>query len=107
MHAVARRLEPDTVARLVQDYESGVESTELTDRYQLGKGTVLRLLRQHGVTIRRQGLSRGEVEEAIQLYAAGWSLARIGGKFGHAPTVIRKALLDAGVDPRPRNGCRS
>jgi len=104
VHAVVRRLEIAVIEQLVRDYEAGVETPELTGRYGLGKGTVLKLLREHGVTMRRQGLSSAEIDEAIQLHAEGWSLARIGQQFGRAHTVIRKALLDQGVPLRPRNG---
>jgi DNA-binding IclR family transcriptional regulator len=101
---VVRRLEPAIIEQLVHDYEAGVETTELTERYGLGKGTVLRLLRSHGATMRRQRLSPAEIDEATKLYSDGWSLARIGQQFGRAHTVIRKALLDRGVQLRPRNG---
>lgn len=81
-----------------------MESTELTTCYGLGKGTVLGLLKINGVQLRRQGLSPTEIHDAIKLYEQGWSLAKIGATFGHAHTVIRKALLDAGVTLRPRQG---
>ena len=84
-----------------------MHTTELTARYGLGKGTVLKLLEKAGVTLRRQGLSPAEIEEAIRLYAEGWSLARIGHRFGGAHTVIRKALLEHGVQLRARNGWMS
>jgi hypothetical protein len=73
---------------------------------KLGKGTVLKLLREHGVTMRRQGLSLAEIDEAVELYAAGWSLAKIGQRLGRAHTVIRKALLDREVQVRPWRGWR-
>ncbi|HEY2089952.1 MAG TPA: hypothetical protein VGH54_28515, partial [Mycobacterium sp.] len=69
IHAIERRLEADIIKQLVQDYEAGTPSTELTERYELGKGTVLKLLRAHGVTIRRQGLSPAQIQEATALYA--------------------------------------
>jgi hypothetical protein len=99
-------LQRDVITQLVADYQAGVETTELTERYQLGKGTVLKLLREHGVAMRRQGLSPDEIDEAVGLYAAGWSLAKIGERLGRAHTVIRKALLDQGMHLRPRNGWR-
>jgi hypothetical protein len=41
VHAVERRLEPEVISHLVADYQAGIESTELTERYQIGKGTVV------------------------------------------------------------------
>lgn len=104
VHAIERRLEASVVEKLVQDYEAGVPTTQLTKKYDIGKGTVLKLLRDHDVRVRRQGLSPAEIAEAIDLYTAGWSFAKIEAKFGHAHTLIREALLVAGVTMRPRRG---
>jgi hypothetical protein len=77
VHAIERRLEASVVEQLVQDYEAGVPTTQLTKKYDIGKGTVLKLLRDHDVRVRRQGLSPAEIAEAIDLYTAGWSLRRL------------------------------
>jgi hypothetical protein len=45
------------VARLVADYESGVRSTKLMKDYGLSKGSVLKVLRESGAALRRQGLT--------------------------------------------------
>jgi hypothetical protein len=37
------------------EYESGTSSNLLTLRYGIGKGTLLRLLREHGMVVRRRG----------------------------------------------------
>lgn len=42
--------------------------------YGLGKGTVLKLLHDHGVTVRAQGRKNIDLAEAIEYYQAGWSL---------------------------------
>jgi len=57
VHAIERRLEASVVEKLVQDYEAGVPTPQLTKKYDIGKGTVLKLLRDHDVRVRRQGLS--------------------------------------------------
>lgn len=57
VHAIERRLEASVVEQLVQDYEAGVPPTQLAQRYGMGKGSVLKLLRDNGATVRRQGLS--------------------------------------------------
>jgi hypothetical protein len=73
-------------------------------RYGLGKGTILRVLREHGVQMRRQGLSDSQIKEAMRLYADGWSLERLGQRYDCAHTVVRKALLDNGISMRARRG---
>lgn len=54
VHAARRRLSTDTLAQLVADYEAGQPTTELMATYDLGKGTVLGLLRGVGIKLRAQ-----------------------------------------------------
>ena len=51
-HRVADRLDETIINQLVKDYRDGIPTTRLTTRYDLAKGTVLKLLQQHGVTSR-------------------------------------------------------
>lgn len=48
VHSIARRLDQATVAAMAADYEAGTPTTRLTAEYGLSKGTVLKLLREHG-----------------------------------------------------------
>jgi hypothetical protein len=67
------------------------------------QGAVLRLLDVNGVPRRQRGLSDAQVREANRLYGQGWSLTRIGDHFGKDHTVVRNALLRAGITlPRKR-----
>jgi hypothetical protein len=66
-HEAVRRLGPERVAELVHGYEQGTPTTELTRRYRLSKGTVLRLLREQGVVLRNQPLDARAAIEAIAL----------------------------------------
>jgi hypothetical protein len=70
--------------------------------YGLGKGTVLRLLHDHGAKVRGQGLT--DLQAAIQFYEAGWSLKQIGNKSDCDAETVRKALKAAGVQMRSPNG---
>jgi hypothetical protein len=51
-HRVAQRLDGATIQQLVADYRDGVPTTRLTTKYGLAKGTVSKLLREHGATVR-------------------------------------------------------
>ncbi len=95
-----------TIAQLVDDYERGIHTTELTARYQVSKAGVLRLLREAGVDMRRQGLSQEQANEAIRLYDTGLSLVRIGDRLGFGPTSVANALRAAGVTLRGRHDWR-
>ena len=57
------RAEYDAVRQaLVEDYLNGIPTTQLTTKYSLGKGSVLQILEDAGVPMRRQGLNEAEVE---------------------------------------------
>jgi hypothetical protein len=94
---VERRLGKQVVAELVANYVAGVPTTQLALTYCLGKGSVLRLLHEHGVAMRRQPMTGSEVDQATTLYRAGWSLAKIGSKFGVDGMTVRTALLKRSI----------
>ena len=73
-------------------------------RYGLGKGTVLRLLRDAGVSLRAQGQKNIDLDEAITRYEAGWSVAKLGVVYDCDGETVRTALKTAGVVLRRRNG---
>lgn len=97
------RLTDDVRQSLVRDYLNGIPTTELTTKYSLGKGSVLQLLEEAGVAMRRQGLSDADVDRAVVLYTSGLSLARVAKQLGSAPTTVSRALHTRGVRLRPRH----
>jgi DNA-directed RNA polymerase specialized sigma24 family protein len=56
------------------------------------------------VPIRMRGLSPEQIDEAVRLYEAGWSLARIGDRMGVNDMTVRQRLLERGVQMRPKRG---
>jgi hypothetical protein len=101
---VTRRLSQAAIDQLVTDYRSGLPTTELTRRSNLGKGTVLHILRDAGVQMRRQGLPDDKVPEASALYESGMSLAKIAERYGVSTKNIHTRLRDAGVQMRDSHG---
>ena len=95
------RLTNEQRAALVADYETGLPTTELTTRYGLAKGTVLRLLEEAAIPMRRQGLSAEMAEQARLLYESGLSLTAVGEQLSQAPTSVARALRRIGVTLRP------
>lgn len=98
------RLNAEARQHLVDDYQAGAPTTELCRAYGLGKGTILTILRDAGVAMRRQGLDEAAVDEASTLYAGGMSLAQLGQHFSVDPTTVWRALRRAGVVLRSANG---
>jgi len=101
---VDRRLSPETIAELVDAYRHGTNTPELCQRYQIAKGSVLKILNEHGVTMRRQPLTNHQIGQAAELYVAGDSLATIGHILGSTATTVRAALKARGIGMRPAGG---
>jgi len=101
-----RFLRPQDVADIVNHYQVGETTQQVATRYSISKTRVATVLREQGVTIRRQGLTTEQVTEAARHYAAGRSLAWIGTHFGVSHTVIAAKLRQQGVQLRPRPGWR-
>lgn len=101
---VDQRISAETAAQLVAEYESGTSSNQLVRDFNLGKGSVLRLLREAGVAVRNQSLSPEQIAEAIAHYESGLSLKDVGGQMGASIDTVRSGLMRAGVQLRPRPG---
>jgi hypothetical protein len=76
----------------------------VAERWGISRKTVAEHLRRGGVTPRRQGLSPDQAQTSIDLYAGGWSLARIGEHFGCDHGVVLRTLKRAGVPRRDSHG---
>jgi hypothetical protein len=100
---ISLRLGANVIEQILADYRSGLPSTILGRRYGIASGTVVALLRQHGVVVRQQPMTPAECREASRLYSLGWPLAKIGSKLGRPPNSIRNALSQAGIPRRSPN----
>jgi DNA-binding CsgD family transcriptional regulator len=83
---------------------AGQTTQQVGTRYGISKTRVATILREQGVTIRRQGLTDEQKREAAELYVGGKSLAWIGTRFGVSHTTIAAVLRQQGVQLRPRPG---
>ncbi len=69
---------------------------------------MLKLLREAGVTMRRQGLDNEQTAEAVRRYASGLSLVRVvGERVSFGPTSVANSLRGAGNRPRGRHDWRT
>ncbi len=84
-------------------YDQGVTIMDLATMFDVSRVTVMSTLNRLGAESRR-GIVQRRIEEARSLYELGWSLARIGSRYGVYPSTVRDALLRAGVQIRPRAG---
>ncbi len=67
-----RRLTADQVAELTAEYQAGADMRELAVRWQVHRTTVAGHLRRADVKLRRQGLSKEQLGEAVRMYGEGW-----------------------------------
>lgn len=99
-----RRLSEAEVEELVNLFLCGERHKDLATRFGVNRDTVTQILRRRGFAWER-GLRPEEAREAARLYVyEGWSLARVGEAFGCHAGTVRRALLEAGVQTRPRSG---
>ncbi len=68
MRRIDRRLSAEIIAELVQAYRDGTATTELRQRYDLSQGSVIKILHDHDVAMRRQGLTGHDAATAAKFY---------------------------------------
>jgi hypothetical protein len=97
---VARRLRPDEVAQLAAKYQEGATVNDLAERFKIHRTTVSAHLHLHGAQMRNRGMTEQQTVEAARLYRQGWSLARIGARFGVDGSTVWRDLRQLGVPMR-------
>jgi AraC-like DNA-binding protein len=102
-HQRQRRLDDQEQAQLLSAYDQGVMINDLAAMFGLSRTAVMANLNRLGAESRR-GIVHRRIEEARSLYEHGWSLAKIGKRYGVYPSTVRDALLRSGVLLRPRPG---
>lgn len=100
----ARRLDDEEVRRLIQGYLSGATTYELGDRFGVDRRTVSAILHRHNIPMRGRGLSREQVDEAVDLYSRGWSLARAARHLAVDTVTVLNRLRERGVRTRDTHG---
>jgi hypothetical protein len=97
---VTRRLSRKAIARLPADYQAGGSTREPAKTFGISRRSVPRLLQEHGVTLRHQGLSPTQATEATDLNRAGRSVAQVASKLGLSLSSVYDALTRSGVEMR-------
>ena len=101
---VTKRLQADTIERLVAEYRAGSTAADLGRHYGIAKTTVLRLIREAGEPVRHPRLSTSETACLVDLYEAGSSQRDIADRLGKSRSVVWHGLRRAGlVGLRPKD----
>jgi DNA-binding NarL/FixJ family response regulator len=93
---VRKRLQAETIDRLVDEYVAGATAAELGQRYELAKSSVLHLVRQAGEGVRHPRLSATETAQLVALYEQGLSQKDIADRLGRSPSAIWHCLRRLG-----------
>jgi len=101
---IRRRLSDKQVAELVELYRSGVGTPALAERFGISKPSVLELLHDHGVRMRRQPLTKTQRARAVQMYEEGLAIKPIAEALGSSFGAVHRVLKAEGVRLRPRPG---
>lgn len=101
VHRLDVRLGAEALDQLIIDYQAGLTGPELQSRYGLSKGSVLRLLHEAGVQLRRQPVRGGQLAEMVALYESGLSIRQVAAELGLPKTTVQDALPRSGVAMRP------
>jgi hypothetical protein len=99
-----RFLNAQDITDIFRRYEAGATTQHIAAHYGISKTRVATILRDQGITIRRQGLTYEQVSEAARLYITGRSLAWLGVRYDVSHTTIAAALRRQGIPLRPRPG---
>jgi transposase len=99
-----RFLRPEDTADIVARYQASETTQQIGTQYGISKTRVATILREQGVTLRRQGLTEEQAREVAEFYIAGKSIAWLSSRFGVSNTAITAKLREQGIKLRPRPG---
>lgn len=97
------RLSGQQQRELVERYRAGATQQQLADLYGIERRTAMEIVRRYGAQLTR-GLSPAQIDEAVERYERGESLAAIGTALGFAANTVRKKLLQRRVPMRAAAG---
>jgi DNA invertase Pin-like site-specific DNA recombinase len=93
---VRKRLEAESIERLVAEYATGTPAAELGRRYGLAKSSVLRLVRQAGDWARYPRFSQSETARLLELFEDGMAQKDIAERLGRSPSAVWHCLRRLG-----------
>jgi hypothetical protein len=101
---VMHRLTRGEVAQLVDAYLAGAHQRDLALDFKVHPQTVSAVLNRVGVPRRNQRFHGERLEAARALYLSGKSLDAVGQELKVSGDTVRRYLLAAGEELRPRSG---
>jgi hypothetical protein len=103
VHAIHRRLSFGRLQQLLADYQAGTSANQLARRYDLSRASIRVLLREADMPRRYQAITKAETDQAVELYAAGLTIAQVAAKLDRPWATVQTALTRRGVVRRSRH----
>lgn len=101
------RLSDEQRAEVARCYEAGDTTTQLAKVYGVAKSTIIGILRERIVVVRRQPLTPENVSEAKRLYESGLSLSQTAERLSVNQETMRMAIIRVGVALREPTGAKT
>lgn len=98
------RLSAEVRTTVAERYAAGETTTALAQEYGVAKSTIIGILRDRNMVMRRQPLTAEQVSEAAGLYESGLSLSQVAGQLMINQETMRLALVKSGVAVRSATG---
>ncbi|MFJ4161200.1 hypothetical protein [Microbacterium testaceum] len=89
---IRRRLTDEQIVELVGLHRSGVGTPALCERFGISKPSVLELLHDQGVRMRRQPLTKAHRARAVRLFEEGLAIKPIAAELGSSFGAVRRVL---------------
>ena len=99
-----RAFTPEETQKIIMAYQSGKASYELGTEFNCSKTTIVKLLKQQGVPLRKSGRTRAKVDDkkVIRMYKEMHTIKEISKNLNVDTQVISRCLKENGVKLRSR-----
>lgn len=95
------RLSDEAGADVAARYGAGETTTALAKAFGVAKSTIISILREYNVVVRRQPLTAEQVGEAARLYESDLSLSQAAAELKVNQEAMRVAIIASGTALRP------
>jgi DNA invertase Pin-like site-specific DNA recombinase len=106
IYRIDRRLGAEKIAAIVAHYQAGATARSIANEHNVSHTALVQLLRDAGVSIRRQALTKEQTATISDLYQRGASTYEIAQATGIPKSTVGRLLNKAGVQMRTRGGSR-
>ena len=97
-----KKLTNDEVLQIVKDYQNGMNTNQLADKYGCHRVNISAQLKKQNIEVTTRKLNSQNITEIIGLYEGGMNTTQLAKRFGVTCPTIIKYLHENGVKMRTR-----